>query len=137
MNEHFKYAWALFSSLMPGKGVVNSCLGCIILFCIVLSCGSLSSPDNGHVTLTGTTVNSTATYGCNSSYVISGNNTRLCQSDGVWSGIEPTCSEFSLSFSLRVENTGLLTKSYWDLRLATSMTVTVYPVLQVAVKTNV
>ena len=53
-------------------------------------CEALSDPDNGHVTLTGTSLNSQATYTCNSGYELNGPMTRACQTNG-WSGNDTTC----------------------------------------------
>ena len=53
-------------------------------------CGVLSNPDNGRVTLTGTSFGSQATYSCNSGYELNGPITRVCQADG-WSGNDATC----------------------------------------------
>ena len=61
------------------------------LFLTVVDCGSLGDPSNGQVTLTGTTVGSTATYECNSGFTLVGNQGRTCQEDGSWSGADPTC----------------------------------------------
>ncbi len=33
----------------------------------------------------------TATYTCESGYILSGDSSRICQSDSIWSGSEPTC----------------------------------------------
>ena len=40
-----------------------------------------------------TTVNSVATYYCNTGYDLVGTETRTCMASGMWSGIEPTCSK--------------------------------------------
>ena len=54
-------------------------------------CSELSSPTNGQVFWTGLTNGSTATYTCDSGYLLIGDETRTCLSSGVWSGQEPTC----------------------------------------------
>ena len=57
----------------------------------VVDCGGLSSPQNGQVILTNTTFGSTATYQCDEGFNLIGDMQRICQSNGVWSGNEPTC----------------------------------------------
>ena len=57
----------------------------------VLNCEILTSPSNGRVVLSERTVGSEATYDCNEGFNLEGNETRTCQSDGMWSGNEPTC----------------------------------------------
>ena len=63
----------------------------IYIIYAVVDCGPLSDPLNGNVDVNQTVINSTATYTCLIGYILSGDNTRICQADGVWSGSEPTC----------------------------------------------
>lgn len=39
----------------------------------------------------GNLVNSVATYNCNPGYQLEGNIERTCQSNGKWTGFDPTC----------------------------------------------
>lgn len=45
----------------------------------------------GTVTLTGTTLGSTATYSCDTGLILVGVETRTCQADATWSDEPPTC----------------------------------------------
>ena len=64
-----------------------------ILTSAVVDCGSLGNPGNGEVSVSsGTTYNSTATYSCNAGYTLTGDDVTTCQTSGVWSGSEPTCT---------------------------------------------
>lgn len=57
-----------------------------------VDCGALLDPDNGQVNHTyGTTFGKTATYSCNSGYILVGVTTRTCQETKSWSESEPTC----------------------------------------------
>ena len=56
-----------------------------------VDCFSLTNINNGVVTYSTTTSGSTATYACESGYDLIGNQIRVCQDDGQWSGSEPTC----------------------------------------------
>ena len=56
-----------------------------------IGCSVLSAPSKGDVVLGGITVGSTATYTCDSGYVLVGESVRVCQPSGVWSGVEPFC----------------------------------------------
>ena len=58
-------------------------------FQIAALCGSLGSPSNGQVTVTG----SAATYTCNDGFTLSGVGMVTCQlqSGGQWSDLPPTC----------------------------------------------
>ena len=58
---------------------------------IAVDCGALNDPNNGDVSLTGTTFESTATYSCSDGYVLEGEQTRTCQADTEWSGTVPHC----------------------------------------------
>ena len=60
-------------------------------FSIAVSCGNLSNPVDGEVSADGNTFGSQANYSCSEGYVLNGNSTRMCQSDGQWSGSEPLC----------------------------------------------
>lgn len=59
---------------------------------IAVDCGDLENPENGVVSLTGTTFTSVATYSCNFGFFfVGGDEVRTCQSNGTWSGTQPTC----------------------------------------------
>lgn len=59
-----------------------------------MECGVLDNPLNGTVTLPMERIfNSQASYTCNEGFILTGIDNRTCQSDGVWSGIAPTCVE--------------------------------------------
>ena len=63
-----------------------------LFFMTVVDCGTLTNPTNGQVSHTGrTTFGQTATYSCDTGYILVGGNTRMCQATGIWSGSEPTC----------------------------------------------
>ena len=51
----------------------------------------LPSIDNGAVVLSGQTVGSSATYTCSEGFVLDGDATRICQSNGMWSLTAPIC----------------------------------------------
>ena len=57
----------------------------------VIECEDLPNPENGQVTLSGTTPGSTATYICNNGFMLQGVSSRNCMDDGEWSGEAPTC----------------------------------------------
>ena len=54
-------------------------------------CGLLTSPENGLVTVSGTTLGSTAYYSCNAGFTLMGLSSRMCGVDGYWSGEAPVC----------------------------------------------
>ena len=58
----------------------------------ITECPQLQNPANGQVSVSGTTVGSTATYTCNTGFVIARQSTRQCLESGQWSGQAPTCS---------------------------------------------
>ena len=65
---------------------------------VAVDCGDLINPDNGAVSLTGTTFMNTATYTCNAGHtLINGDEIRECQSNRTWSGMQPTCQGIRLS----------------------------------------
>lgn len=55
-------------------------------------CPLLFAPRRGQVSVSGRSINSTATYSCDKGRSLSGNRTRTCQSDGTWSGRKPSCT---------------------------------------------
>ena len=54
-------------------------------------CGDLTDILNGGVSFNSTTEGSEVIYTCDAGYELKGENTRMCQSDGTWSGTEPQC----------------------------------------------
>lgn len=63
----------------------------LFLFSSARECGTLKNPQYGQVVLTGTTFGSTATYSCNTGFILVGERTRTCQASGEWSGRAATC----------------------------------------------
>ncbi len=59
-------------------------------------CSRLSSPVNGKVWFSSTSINSIAKYTCNSGYTLSGSVYRKCLSTGEWYGSAPTCKRKSI-----------------------------------------
>ena len=55
----------------------------------LVDCGSLDNPLNGQVELT--SGRSVANYMCDRRYVLCGMDSRICQSNGSWSGSPPQC----------------------------------------------
>ena len=70
------------------------CIYYIILICAhsVIDCGDLTDPLNGVVNLTNTTFGSQASYTCDTGFMLSSSQTRICQDDGNWSNSEPECT---------------------------------------------
>ncbi|KAL4239544.1 CUB and sushi domain-containing protein 3 [Mactra antiquata] len=61
--------------------------------CDPLDCGPLVAPANGSVaTLLGTTFGMTAIYSCAYGFALQGDTTQTCQSNGIWSGSQPNCT---------------------------------------------
>ena len=56
-----------------------------------IECSELMDPINGSVMVTTRTVGAMATYMCNTSFTLVGNESRLCLEIGIWSGEAPTC----------------------------------------------
>ena len=63
---------------------------CATLYYVV-DCGNLTDPVNGNVMVSGTLEGDTAEYSCTEGYELNENATRTCESNGTWSGEEPTC----------------------------------------------
>jgi len=54
-------------------------------------CEVLRNITNGTVEQSGTAVGDIATYRCVKRYILEGNKRRVCQRDGSWTGLDPTC----------------------------------------------
>jgi len=62
------------------------------LFSVAIECVRLTSPLNGFVSLEGVRLGSEATYSCEEGFGLTGgSSTRVCESDGDWSGTAPIC----------------------------------------------
>ncbi|XP_077984790.1 protein mesh-like [Glandiceps talaboti] len=58
----------------------------------VVSCGFHPSLSNGSKTVSRYTEGGIITFTCNDGYGLYGSKERTCQSDGTWSGVQPSCS---------------------------------------------
>ena len=76
---------------MASVPTITYCSDFIVSYTVAVDCGNLANPTNGEVDLTGTIVDSTATYSCDDGFTLQGQSTRTCQDDGQWSGSAPTC----------------------------------------------
>ena len=63
--------------------------------CDILNCSTPTTPTNGQASFVSINFTSVVAYSCDSGYVLNGSNSRFCQSDGTWSGSEPTCANAS------------------------------------------
>ena len=73
----------------------------VFLLLTAVNCGTLINPANGRVSHTArTTFGMTATYSCNTGYILVGNSIRTCQATGRWSGSAPTCQGVLLLIEL-------------------------------------
>ena len=63
------------------------------MFIHAATCSRLSSPSNGAVTFSSSSLSSgtNATYTCDSGYSLIGSSFRTCRSYGYWSGSRPYC----------------------------------------------
>ena len=64
-------------------------------FVILATCEDLIDPANGAVSIDNPSrvAGSSATYICNANFLLSGNSQRDCQTNGMWSGAAPVCSQ--------------------------------------------
>ena len=83
---------------MEQNQLVEVCFIIIFIFSTMIDtitavdCGPLTNLTNGLVhTSNGTTFGSTATYTCDTGYMLSGSQSRTCGADGSWTSLEPFC----------------------------------------------
>lgn len=57
----------------------------------IAPCPVLSDPFRGSVNISTNGAVTTATYVCEDTYTLSGNETRICEENGEWSDSEPSC----------------------------------------------
>ncbi len=62
-------------------------------FCVtyIVTCPVLRNPANGNVDYTSNVYPSEAGYHCNLGYTLNGPSSRTCQSNGKWTGSQPSC----------------------------------------------
>ncbi len=76
--------------------LLSSLLFTLCLFTLAASCPRLSIPRYGWIKFTnGVNIGSTATYSCLNGFLLNGDKTRVCQSNGVWTGEDPVCKSKS------------------------------------------
>jgi len=69
---------------------------------MLVECEPLTAPDNGMISCVGNMFGDTCTITCDAGYELSGNETRTCQSDQIWSGIDTTCAAGNF-YTLKVQ----------------------------------
>jgi len=72
--------------------------------CIAVRCPAAGQIADGRVSSNGDTMGKKLTYSCNSGYGLSGPSERICQANGKWSGIAPTCKYHQCDFPGNLEN---------------------------------
>lgn len=80
-----------FNITTPSASMQSLAYLCCSFSIAAVRCRRLNNPSDGSVSLSGTTVGSTATYSCNDGFTLQGQSTRTCQSNSQWSGSAPTC----------------------------------------------
>ncbi|MGH0126653.1 UNVERIFIED_CONTAM: hypothetical protein FKN15_028786 [Acipenser sinensis] len=59
--------------------------------CLPVLCGDPGAPAEGHLDGQTFTYRSEVSFHCRSPHILVGSSRRVCQKDGTWSGIQPTC----------------------------------------------
>ena len=77
--------------------IFSLCVSYSLLIIIDIQCDDLTAPSNGETTLcTSGRVGAgyegdTCSFTCNTGYELTGSDTRMCQSNGNWSGSDGVC----------------------------------------------
>lgn len=82
--------------------------------CSAITCPVLYSPFGGSIDIDNQNIGGIAVYSCNDGYVMEGENTRICQSEGIWSGNSPQCNKNTCSPPPNLQNGRV---SYKDLHV--------------------
>ena len=64
----------------------------IYILYVVVRCTVLSRPSNGQYTYSGWNYNDNVNFSCNTGYLLRGNSSRTCLSNGQWSGTQTLCA---------------------------------------------
>ena len=82
-------------------------------FSTVVMCPTLVAPANGSLVLSGNTFGETASYTCNTGFILEGDSILTCGGDGQWSGSPPVCNRKKVISAYYLEGRGqaLITKS--------------------------
>ena len=67
------------------------------------SCSLLTNPDNGLMNCSlgddrDSSYEKTCTFTCNTGYELTGSDTRICQNNGSWSGMDVACRRGKINF---------------------------------------
>ena len=80
---------------MQEEGIILNCEWgvnlCLFGAVTVVDCGELPPPENGDISIPDTTVGSEATFECSLGFILVGDDVRVCQANGKWSGKQPIC----------------------------------------------
>ena len=73
---------------------------CLLVDSQLALCPDLDDPSNGTVSLSGASVGDTATYVCNSGFMLVGVSVLTCKDDGTWTSPPPVCHSLICMFTL-------------------------------------
>ena len=74
-----------------------------LCFCTGVNCSTPKQPNHGTVSYNDTGYNMVVVYKCDEGYSLIGSSTRVCQSNGNWSGEEPVCERKHEEFQIADE----------------------------------
>jgi len=63
----------------------------LTMLCIERSCGNPGVPDNGEKNSSSYKYDNVVSFSCNVGYNMQGSQVRTCQTNGEWTGTQPTC----------------------------------------------
>ena len=143
--EHCYFAWWYTTALQWIASYACKSEYCFIMFLclslmIAITCNaSLTAPANGRINMTCNTVGCMVNYYCNRTSVLIGNSTRVCLSNGLWSGSSPVCQgKWKFSFlhpanQMTSKNKQAFKCSHFHMMITYHVSMTLFKVMQLLI----
>ena len=90
-KTYFMDLWNILLNLLVGRFAECAPRHFLLFFFTGVDCSTPKQLHDGTISYDGTGYNMVVEYKCDEGYSLTGSSKQVCQSSGMWSGVEPFC----------------------------------------------